>query len=108
MATFVGPIRDYLGKNDGKHMVATVTVYFHPSRSAGSMMEAIILAAIAFIYATFISFTSMGVSTFFRSHGLLTAGHVVVLIIFCGGGLGLVGWIKQKLGNPLVNVVRTI
>jgi gas vesicle protein len=31
-------------------------------------------------------------------------GHVIVLIIFVGGGLGLVGWTKHKLGNPLVNI----
>jgi hypothetical protein len=27
-----------------------------------------------------------------------------VLIVFVGGGLGLVGWTKHKLGNPLVNI----
>lgn len=104
LATFVAPISALLGNNDGKHMVATVTVYFHPARSAGSMAEAIIIAFAAFIYAAFVSFTSMAVSVFFGKHDLLALGHVIVLIIFCGGGLGLVGWTKQKLGNPLVNV----
>jgi gas vesicle protein len=104
LATFVPPISGLLGKNDGKHMVATVTVYFHPARSAGSMAEAILLAFAAFIYAAVVSFTSMAVSIFFDTQHLLVLGHVIVLIMFCGGGLGLVGWTKQKLGNPLVNV----
>jgi hypothetical protein len=104
LATFVPSISELLGRNDGKHMVATVTVYFHPARSAGSMAEAALLALVAFAYAAAISFSSMAVSVFFARQGLLVLGHVIVLIVFCGGGLGLVGWTKQRLGNPLVNV----
>jgi len=44
------------------------------------------------------------VSVFFAHQDLLELGHAIVLILFCGGGLGLVGWTKQRLGNPLVNV----
>lgn len=35
---------------------------------------------------------------------MLVVGHIIVLIVFCGGGLGFVGWIKQRLGHPLVNI----
>ena len=105
MATFVPVIAGTLGKQDGKHMVATITVYFHPARSKGSMVEAMICAVLAFAYAVFISFSSMGVSILFgRTLDMLILGHIVVLIIFCGGGLGFVGWIKQRLGHPLVNI----
>jgi hypothetical protein len=105
LATLVPAVASLLGHNDGKHIVATITVYFHPARTAGSMIEAIVLALIAFAYAALISFGSMGVSFFFGSHGLLVLGHVIVLLVFCGGGLGALGWLKQKLNNPLVNVV---
>ena len=109
LATFVPAIANFLGHQDGKHMVATVTVYFHPARTQGSMLEAIILAALAFIYAAFISFTSMGVSILFgRTWDLLTLGHIIVLVLFCGGGLGFVGWVKQKLGMELVNVACSL
>lgn len=108
LATFVPQIASLLGKNDGKHMVATITVYFHPARSAGSMLEAVLLAFAAFVYATFVSFSSMGVSAYFGNHHLLVVGHVIVLVVFCGGGLGLVGWTKHKLGNPLVNVACSL
>ncbi|KAL8840903.1 MAG: hypothetical protein Q9170_001096 [Blastenia crenularia] len=105
LATFVPAIAAMIGQQDGKHMVATITVYFHPARSQGSMFEAIILATLAFVYAAFIGFTSMGVSIFFgRVLDFITLGHAIVLIVFCGGGLGLVGWIKQRLGHPLVNI----
>ncbi|KAF1979925.1 hypothetical protein BU23DRAFT_523531 [Bimuria novae-zelandiae CBS 107.79] len=108
LATFVPPISGLLGRNDGKHMVATITVYFHPARSVGSMIEAILLAFVAFLYAAFVSFASMAVSVFFSRQHHLIVGHVIVLILFCGGGLGLVGWTKQKLGSPLVNVACSL
>ncbi len=105
LATFVPFIAAFLGQQDGKHMVATITVYFHPARSRGSMVEAIACAVVAFIYAAFICFSSMGVSIFFgRTLDLIVLGHVIVLIVFCGGGLGFVGWTKQRLGHPLVNI----
>ena len=102
MATFVPVIAGLLGNQDGKHMVATITVYFHPARSKGSMLEAMICAVLAFAYAVFISFSSMGVSILFgRTLEMLVLGHIIILIVFCGGGLGFVGWIKQRLGDPL-------
>ncbi|KAH0565476.1 hypothetical protein GP486_001136 [Trichoglossum hirsutum] len=125
MATFVAPVAAFLGKQDGKHIVATVTVYFNPARSQGSMHEATLLATLAFVYAAFISFTSMGVSVLFGTWNMtalgnfgvpsrmrvtfLTAtGHTIVLFIFLGGGLGFVGWLKQRLENPLVNVACSL
>ncbi|KAI9732871.1 MAG: hypothetical protein M1834_003811 [Cirrosporium novae-zelandiae] len=109
MATFVAPIAAFLGHQDGKHIVATITVYFHPARSQGSMFEAMVLAALAFLYFVFVSFTSMGVTVLFGNIlDLLIVGHVIVLIVFCGGGLGFIGWFKQRLGSPLVNVACSL
>ena len=105
MGTFMPLISNFLGDSFGKHMMATVTVYFHPARSLGSMFKALVCAAIAFVYAVFISFSSMGVSILFDDHlHKLALGHAIVLIVFCGGGLGFVGWTKQSLSDPLVNV----
>ena len=109
LATFVPAIASWLGHQDGKHVVATVTVYFHPARSQGSMYKASICAFLAFLYAAFISLTSMCVSRFFQDTlDLLPLGHAVVLIVFCGGGLGFIGWTKQRLGDPLVNVACSL
>lgn len=90
-------------------MVATITVYFHPARSAGSMEEAAMLGIAAFLYATFISISSMAVSVFFETQlHLIELGYALVLIVFCGGGLGFVGWFKQKYNAPLVNVACSL
>lgn len=73
------------------------------------MYKALICAFLAFLYAAFISVTSMFVTMFFQDTlNLLALGHALVLIIFCGGGLGFVGWIKQRLGDPLVNVACSL
>jgi len=109
LATFIPTISSFLGHQDGKHMVATVTVYFHPARSQGSMFRALICALLAFCYSSFLSITSMLVENFFQDTlEMTTAGHAIVLIVFCGGGLGFVGWIKQRLGDPLVNVACSL
>lgn len=109
MATFLPLLANFLGQQDGKHMVATITVYFHPARSAGSMEEAAILGIGSFLYATFIGISSMATSTFFESQlDLIELGYALVLIVFVGGGLGFVGWFKQKFNSPLVNVACSL
>jgi hypothetical protein len=109
LATFIPAISTFLGHQDGKHMVATVTVYFHPARSQGSMFRASICALLAFCYSSFLSITSMLVENLFQDTlNMPVAGHAIVLIIFCGGGLGFVGWTKQRLGDPLVNVACSL
>lgn len=109
LATFIPTIASFLGQQDGKHVVATVTVYFHPARSQGSMYKALICAFLAFLYAAFVSITSMCVSMFFQDTlHMLPLGHALVLIVFVGGGLGFVGWTKQRLGDPLVNVACSL
>ncbi|KAM0089195.1 hypothetical protein ACP6JD_007462 [Aspergillus fumigatus] len=109
LATFIPVVAAFLGHQDGKHVVATVTVYFHPARTQGSMYKALICALLAFLYAAFISLTSMCVSMFFQDTlGMRAVGHAVVLTVFCGGGLGFIGWTKQRFGDPLVNVACSL
>lgn len=90
-------------------MVATVTIYFSPQRSVGSMFEASIIASVAFAYAAFISVASMAISALFGDvFHQMALGHAIVLIVFIGGGLGFIGWFKQRLGDPLVNVACSL
>jgi hypothetical protein len=105
LVTFVPALAALIGdQQDTKHMVATVTVWFHPARTIGSMHLATCLATIAFLYSGFIGFTSMGISMFFGNQGLQVVGHVIVLLFFVGAGLGFIAWVKQHYGDPLVNV----
>ncbi|KFA74899.1 hypothetical protein S40288_09561 [Stachybotrys chartarum IBT 40288] len=109
IATFWPPLSDFLGHRDGKHVVATLTVYFHPARTAGSMIEAVLIAIIAVAYAELVCVLSMAVSIASKAHfGLVAPAHVIVLFVFIGGGLGLIGWVKQRMNHPLVNVGSTL
>lgn len=109
LATFFPPVFNFLGKPDGKHVVATITVYFHPARSVGSMIEAILIAVVAVAYAELVSVLSMITSVFFGSTmHLVTISHVLVVVVFIGGGFGFIGWVKQRMSNPLVNVGSTL
>ena len=109
IATFWPPLSNWLGHRDGKHIVATLTVYFHPARTVGSMLEAILISIIAVAYAEIIAVLSMAVSIGSRHHlGLVAPAHAVVLIVSVGGGLGFIGWVKQRMNQPLVNVSSTL
>lgn len=103
------PLSDFLGRPDGKHVVATITVYFHPSRTAGSMIEGTLIAIIAVIYAEIVSICSMATSVFFGSTlHMVALAYALVLLIFVGGAFGFVGWVKQRMNNPQVNVGSTL
>lgn len=109
LATFVPPLSHLFGRQNSKHMVATITVYFHPARSLGSMLDALILAATAFLYTTVISLLSMSVAAFFSDVvRLIELGHAIVLVVFLGGGLGLVAWVKLRKNDPLVNIACSL
>ncbi|EXJ86329.1 hypothetical protein A1O3_03280 [Capronia epimyces CBS 606.96] len=109
LATFVPPLSQLFGRQNSKHMVATITVYFHPARSLGSMLDALLLAATAFLYTAVISLLSMSVTVFFANTvHLIEIGHAIVLIVFLGGGLGLVGWVKLRKSDPLVNIASSL
>lgn len=107
--TFWTPLFDFLGRPDGKHVVATITVYFHPARSFGSMIEAVLIAIVAVAYSELLSVLSMATSVLFGSVlNMAPLAHALVLAIFVGGGFGFMGWVKQKMNNPLVNVGSTL
>ncbi|KAK3309164.1 Fusaric acid resistance protein-like-domain-containing protein [Chaetomium strumarium] len=109
LATFWSPLSEFLGRPDGKHVVATLTVYFHPARSVGSMIEAVLIAIVAVAYAEVVSMLSMGTSVLFGDVlDMVALAHVLVLVVFIGGGFGFIGWVKQKMNNPLVNVGSTL
>lgn len=108
-ATFVPFLSDFLGHRDGKHIVATLTVYFHPARTMGSMIEATLIAIVAVAYAEIVNLFSMAVSIASRKNlDSVAPAHILVLVICIGGGLGLIGWVKQRLNQPLVNVASTL
>ncbi|RMZ92616.1 hypothetical protein DV736_g175, partial [Chaetothyriales sp. CBS 134916] len=109
LATFVPVLSELFGQNDLKHLVSTITVYFHPARSLGNMLEALMLAFGAFCYTAVMAVAGMSVTVFFADTvDLIALGRLVVLVVFVGGGLGFIAWVKVKKGDPLVNVACSL
>ncbi|KAI1429173.1 ribosomal protein L19 [Xylaria sp. FL1777] len=109
LGTFWPPAARFLGPMDGKHIVATIVTYFHPARTAGSQIEAVTIAIIAVCYAMLIGICSMATSVLFGDVlELEKFSYALILILYIGFGLGFVGWVKQKLNNPLVSVGASI
>ncbi|KAK9370809.1 Fusaric acid resistance protein-like-domain-containing protein [Lipomyces kononenkoae] len=105
---FSSTISSLLGTGDSKHLTATVTVYFHPSRTIGSMIEALAFAELALIYSTFLSYCSMVTAATFRKLDLLWVGHAIVLVLFCAGGLGSLALMKHKIGKQTFNTACSV
>ncbi|TRX90277.1 hypothetical protein FHL15_008822 [Xylaria flabelliformis] len=109
MGTFWHPAARFLGPMDGKHIVATIVTYFHPARTAGSQIEAVAIAIIAVCYAMLIGICSMATSVLIGDVlDMEKLSYALILILYIGFGLGFVGWVKQKLNNPLVSVGASI
>ncbi|KAM3499656.1 hypothetical protein MY10362_007093 [Beauveria mimosiformis] len=109
LATFSPFLSGFLGDRDGKHIVATLTVFFHPARTTGSMIEAILVAIAAVICANIVCVLSMVVAVFSRKQlDSVAPAHAIILLMAVGGGLGFIAWVKQRLGQPLVNVAATL
>lgn len=50
----------------------------------------------------------MGLSIFFAKLDLIQVGHALVLVIFCAGGLGFIGYIKHMWSHPTVSVACSL
>ena len=110
MAVFVPFFRNgfFLGPGDGKHLVANITIWFHPARSNGSMHYGTTLAFVFWFFSAIVAYGCMAVVVLFDNQELIEIGQAIIVIVACGGGLGLLVWIKQRVNDPLVNVSCTI
>jgi hypothetical protein len=73
------------------------------------MYKALICAFVAFLFAAVLSLSSMWVTILFhQKYNMIELGHVVVLVVFVAGGFGCIGWFKQKMDDPLVNVACSL
>lgn len=102
------PLSGFLGGASSKHVVATSSVYFHPGRSVGQMIQAVIYLAIMLSYSISLALVSVAVSHVLFAYGLPELNYCIVLIVFCGCGLGFVGFVKIRVGHPSFNTVCSV
>ncbi|BGP30214.1 hypothetical protein JCM10296v2_001966 [Rhodotorula toruloides] len=96
-----GPIRN-------AHVVATVAVYFMPSRTMGAMVEADIFLSLAALFAIFLSCSSMAMTVFLDAYDLLTLGHALVLVLWIGCGYGCLAYAKVVWAKPTVSTACSL
>lgn len=102
------PLRKIYGISENKHMAATVAVYFHPARTAGSMIESIFFVFLSLAYSGSMAVTSMFVSRAFSHWDLKLVGYAIELFVFCAFGLGSIAFVKQRVNKPTFNTACSV
>jgi hypothetical protein len=72
------------------------------------MIETTGFALASLAYSVAVSSGSMATAAYFNNIDSLDLGHALTLIIWCGGGVGLLAYAKQKLGKPSFNTACSL
>ena len=72
------------------------------------MIETTGFALAALAYGVAVSSGSMATAAYFNQIDQLELGHNLTLIFWCGGGIGLLAYAKQKLGKPAFNTACSL
>lgn len=107
LGVYWGPFDLFLGFSDSKHLVATVAVYFHPSRSKGSMHQTLIFVLVSLLFSFLVSFACRAVSHIFFNSGQDEVSYSIDLIV-SSVALGFVAYMKQKLNKLTFNTACSL
>jgi hypothetical protein len=72
------------------------------------MIETTGFALASLAYSVAVSSGSMATAAYFKSIGRFDLGHALDLIIWCGGGTGLLAYAKQKMSKPEFNTACSL
>ncbi|CAI5757649.1 unnamed protein product [Candida verbasci] len=107
LGVYYRPFDDLLGSTDSKHVVATVAVYFHPTRTKGSMNQTLIFVVISIIYSFTISFFCRYISSLFYKNGDDELSHIIDLVL-SSISLGIISFWKQKINKQTFNTACSL
>lgn len=107
LGIFWSPFNSFLGKSDMKHVISTVVVYFHPSRSKGSMHITLIYVTISLSYSFIISFLCRFLSSYFYKNGSEEISYSIDLLI-ASTSLGVIAYMKQKINKETFNTACSL
>ncbi|ODV88299.1 hypothetical protein CANARDRAFT_216679 [[Candida] arabinofermentans NRRL YB-2248] len=96
LAVYNRTISDLLGVSDSKHLVCTTVVYFHATRTKGSMIQSLIFVCISLGFAFTVSVIATYISSLFltKTDNFDTeVGDFIQLIISCAS-LGAISFVK--------------
>lgn len=72
------------------------------------MIETTGFALAALAFSVVVSSGSMATAVYFNQINRLHLGHALTLIIWCGGGIGLLAFAKQRLGKPALSTACSL
>lgn len=98
---------DFLGRTDSKHVVATVAVYFHPSRTKGSMTQSLIFVLISLGFSFTTTFVCRFILGFFFNRGGVEISYAIDLLTG-SFSLGVIAFMKQKVNKPTFNTACSL
>ncbi|KAL8290329.1 hypothetical protein RQP46_002587 [Phenoliferia psychrophenolica] len=105
LSALVGAPFDVDGPVRNAHVIATVAVYFNPAKTIGSMLEANLFMLIGLLYAVFLCCGSMAMTVLLDTHGdHHVLAHAIVLILWLGGGFGLLAFVKVRVNKGAFHV----
>ncbi|KAI5955763.1 hypothetical protein KGF54_001265 [Candida jiufengensis] len=107
LGVFVPRFDDFLGNTDSKHIIATVAVYFHPTRTKGSMNQTMMYVIISIIFSMTVSFGCRLISAIFFVKGEDEISHFIDLLI-SSIALGVISFWKQKTNKQTFNTACSL
>lgn len=107
LGVYYTPFDEFLGSTDSKHVVATVAVYFHPSRTKGSMTQTLMFVVISIVYSFTVSLGCRAISAYFYRGGKDEFSHFIDLVI-SSISLGVISFMKQKVNKLTFNTACSL
>lgn len=97
LVIYIPSIASLLGNTDSKHLTCTVVVYFHPSRTIGSMIQAILFVIISLSFSITVTF-----ATYTLQYYLQFDSPFFILLV-ASSALGTISYFKHRVGRQTFN-----
>ncbi|CAG8581661.1 54_t:CDS:2 [Ambispora gerdemannii] len=105
MFTYIPALNALIGLTEAQnaHLVASVSVFFNPAKTIGGIFEAMFLALFAGCYGALVGVLSMASAVWFNQQQMYILGHVVSVVVWCGGSIFILAFLKATLKKPAFN-----
>ncbi|PHZ17440.1 uncharacterized protein RHIMIDRAFT_232867 [Rhizopus microsporus ATCC 52813] len=101
--TFIPALNNMLGTARlSSHVIATVTVFFNPSKTIGGIIEAAGYGILYTVCAMLVSLTSMWVAIYLRSHNYYVTSCIVTVGFWLAGSTFILSFIKARYNKPAI------
>lgn len=114
---YVPAIASLLGSTDSKHIICTVVVYFHSSRTVGSMIQSLMFVGISLIFGITVSVSTLKLVSSMLNGEVVeqSSAHpitlttdietfsIIITLLICSMSLGTISFFKHRISKPTFN-----